>query len=177
MRTHARHLDSPCTAAASKRPCPSSATNDLIWIKVVLEAAKSAKGLPLRPESVDEAKEFCTKHRLIARSNRRHRRPTNEELQRLDEHFTIRDRHKSTVVPMRSITWFAITSTRREAEICRLEWTDNDEESKSGLVRDAKHPREKIGNHRRFKYTPEGLGNRPSSVAAGSLCVPCDRNV
>lgn len=49
---------------------------------------------------------------------------------------------------------FAITSTRREAEICRLEWRDNDKLNRTGMVRDAKHPRSKEGNHRRFKYTP-----------------------
>ena len=57
---------------------------------------------------------------------------------------------------MRPIMWFAIYSARRESEICRLEWSDNDASAKSGLVRDAKHPREKLGNHLRFKYTPQG---------------------
>ena len=56
---------------------------------------------------------------------------------------------------MGDIVQFAIASARREAEICRLEWTDNDNTARSGLVRDAKHPREKEGNHRRFKYTQE----------------------
>jgi len=50
---------------------------------------------------------------------------------------------------------FAIASARREAEICRLEWRDNDAIGRTGLVRDAKHPTDKDGNHRRFKYTPE----------------------
>jgi integrase len=56
---------------------------------------------------------------------------------------------------MQAIMDFAIASARREAEICRLEWRDNDEANRTGLVRDAKHPTGKDGNHRRFKYTPE----------------------
>jgi integrase len=121
-----------------------------------LDAAKTAKKLPFPLEAIDEARKYCVKHRLIARSKRRERRPTNEELQRLDEYFQVRDRHRCTVVPMRPILWFAIYSARRESEICRLEWSDNDPRAKSGLVRDAKHPREKLGNHLRFKYTPQG---------------------
>lgn len=57
---------------------------------------------------------------------------------------------------MCDIMEFAIHSARREAEIGRLEWSDNDPEFRTGLVRDAKHPTSKEGNHRRFKYTPEG---------------------
>ncbi len=110
----------------------------------------------LKPEVIDEARVLCTKLRLIGKSARRDRRPTNDELQKLDEHFRVRDRHRSTIVPMRPIMWFAIYSTRREAEICRLEWSDNDAIARTGLVRDAKHPRSKEGNHLRFKYVPEG---------------------
>ena len=50
---------------------------------------------------------------------------------------------------------FALNSARRESEICRLEWADNDPRGRTGMVRDAKHPTKKEGNHRRFKYTPE----------------------
>ena len=56
---------------------------------------------------------------------------------------------------MQSVTEFALNSARRESEICRLEWRDNDEHSRTGMVRDAKPPAKKEGNHRRFKYTPE----------------------
>jgi integrase len=52
---------------------------------------------------------------------------------------------------------FALHSARRESEICRLEWRDNDAASRSGLVRDAKHPAHREGNHRRFKYTREAV--------------------
>src|SRR4029453_207278 len=54
--------------------------------------------------------------------------------------FEHANKHRCTIVPMRGIMWFAIVSARREAEICRLEWNDNDLTALSGLVRDAKHP-------------------------------------
>jgi len=56
---------------------------------------------------------------------------------------------------MLPILEFAICSPRREAEICHLKWRDNDAETRTGIVRDAKHPTHKNGNHRRFKYTTE----------------------
>lgn len=58
-------------------------------------------------------------------------------------------------IPMADIVAFAVASARRQAEITRIEWADNDPATLTGLVRDAKHPRTKIGNHKRFKYTQE----------------------
>jgi integrase len=133
---------------------PATAGNDLIWIGCVLDAAKSVKELPVNPAIVDEARTACSALKLIGRSKRRERRPTPEELDRLFEHFARRDRRST--IPMCDILEFAIESTRREAEITRIEWKDNNKSSRSGVVRDAKHPRDKDGNHRAFKYTPEG---------------------
>ncbi|GMU68412.1 MAG: hypothetical protein AMXMBFR37_07450 [Steroidobacteraceae bacterium] len=132
---------------------PATVANDLIWIGVVLRAAKSVTQLPVRPEIAQEARTACRELRLTKRARKRDRRPTTEELQKLDEYFTHRD--KRADLPMRDILHFAIHSARRQAEICRVEWEDNDDVSRSGVVRDAKHPREKQGNHRRFKYTQE----------------------
>ena len=49
--------------------------------------------------------------------------------------------------------WFAIYSTRRQAEICRLLWSDNDPDRAVGMVRDAKHPTAREGNDRHFRYS------------------------
>jgi hypothetical protein len=97
---------------------PMTVSNDLTWIGVVLRAAKSVKGLPVHPEVVDDARIACRELRLIGKSRRRERRPTPEELVKLDEHFSRRDGRSRT--PMRDIMWFAIHSARRESEICRI---------------------------------------------------------
>ncbi len=133
---------------------PATVANDLTWIGVVLRAAKSIRELPVNPAIAQEARTACRELRLIGKSKRRERRPTPEELSRLYEYFESRDRRSR--MPMRDILEFAIGSARREAEICRLEWKDNNAAARSGWVRDAKHPTEKDGNHRQFKYTPEG---------------------
>ena len=132
---------------------PATVANDLTWIGVVLRAARSVDGVAVRPEIVQEARTACRELRLIGKSRRRERRPTPSELALLRAHFERCDRRSA--IPMGDIVDFAIHSARREAEICRLEWEDNDPLGRTGMVRDAKHPRAKDGNHRRFKYTPE----------------------
>jgi integrase len=132
---------------------PATVANDLIWIGVVLRAAKNVKGLPVQPDIVQEAREACAELRLTGKSRKRARRPTPTELEQLRDHFAGRD--KRAALPMQAITEFALNSARRVAEICRLEWRDNDVRNRTGMVRDAKHPTRKEGNHRRFKYTPE----------------------
>lgn len=139
---------------------PATAGNDLTWLAVVMKAGKGVLGLPLRPEAAAEARTTCRQLRLVGKSKMRDRRPTADELKKLDWHFASRDRRAR--IPMRDIMLFAIHSARREAEICRIEWADNDAKGMTGIVRDAKHPRAKLGNHRTFKYTAEGwkIANR-----------------
>jgi hypothetical protein len=124
-----------------------------IWTGVVLRAARSVKGLPVRPEIVQEAREACAELRLTGKARKRARRPTPAELDQLRDYFARRD--KRAQIPMQAVVEFALNSARRESEICRLEWRDNDARTRTGMVRDAKHPTKKEGNHRRFKYTPE----------------------
>jgi integrase len=133
---------------------PATVANDLIWIGVVLRAAKSVDGIAVRPEVVQEARTACRELRLIGKARRRERRPTEAELAKLMEFFRRADNRRSEV-PMCDLIDFAIQSARRQSEICRIEWEDNDVFGRTGMVRDAKHPRAKDGNHRRFKYTPE----------------------
>jgi integrase len=130
----------------------ATVANDLVWLGVVMRAARNVRGLPVRPEIVQEAREACAELRLTGKARKRARRPTTDELARLRDYFARRD--KRAQIPMLAVMEFALTSARREAEICRLEWKDNDELNQTGMVRDAKHPTAKEGNHRRFKYTP-----------------------
>jgi len=45
---------------------------------------------------------------------------------------------------------FAILSAKREGEAPRLLWSDVDPGAQTALLRDAKHPHKKAGNHKRF---------------------------
>jgi integrase len=110
--------------------------------------------------------------RLVGKPRRRKRRPTAEELKRLREHFKSRDRRAT--IPMQAIMDFAIASALRESEICRLEWRDNDKATRTGMVRDAKHPTTKEGNHRRFKYTPEAWALVTAQPQTSEYIFPYD---
>ncbi len=163
-----RHVQSRRAQGAG----PATVLNDLIWIGVVLRAAESVKELPVVPEIVQQARSACRELRLVAKPKKRTRRPTAEELKRLREHFKSRDRRAK--IPMLAVMEFAITSARRESEICRLEWRDNDETARTGLVRDAKHPTGKDGNHRRFKYTPEAWALVSAQPVTSDRIFPYD---
>jgi integrase len=149
---------------------PATVINDLVWIGVVLRAAKNVRELPVRPEVAQEASGACRELRLISKPRRRARRPTVDELSRLREYFAGRDRRAQ--IPMQAIVDFAIASARREAEICRLEWGDNDATTRTGLVRDAKHPTSRDGNHRRFKYTQEAWAIVENQPRASTYIFP-----
>ncbi len=151
---------------------PATVLNDLIWIGVVLRAARSVKELPVRPEIVHQARTACRELRLVGKPRKRTRRPTAEELKRLREHFKSRDRRAR--IPMHAIIDFAIASARRESEICRLEWRDNDNTARTGMVRDAKHPTARDGNHRRFKYTPEAWALVTAQPQTSEYIFPYD---
>jgi integrase len=150
----------------------ATVANDLVWLGVVLRAAKSVKGLPVRPEIVQEAREACSALRLTGKARKRARRPTADELARLRDYFARRD--KRSQIPMLSVMEFALTSARREAEICRLQWKDNDEANQTGMVRDAKHPTAKEGNHRRFKYPPGAWAVVKAQPRTSEFIFPCD---
>jgi integrase len=151
---------------------PATVINDLVWIGVVLRAAKNVRELPVRPEITQEASSACRELRLIGKPRRRARRPRAGELARLRDYFVCRDRRAQ--IPMQAIVDFAIASARREAEICRLEWRDNDAATRTGLVRDAKHPTSKDGNHRRFKYTPEAWAIAANQPKTSGYIFPYD---
>jgi hypothetical protein len=110
---------------------PATVANDLIWTGVVLRAARSVKELPVRPEIVQEARDACAELRLIGKAHKRARRPTPGELEQLRDYFTRRDRRSQ--IPMLVIMEFAIASARRESEICRLQWCNNDERRRLGM--------------------------------------------
>ena len=132
---------------------PSTANNDIIWMRVILRYARAAWDLPCDLAAIDNASEVLKTEKLISKAKSRSRRPTADELDALTEYFDLRDKRRSNL-PRKDIMWFAIHSARRQAEITDLLFSNNDEDSQTGAVRDIKHPTER-GRVRRFKYTPE----------------------
>lgn len=79
--------------------------------------------------------------KISTRSTERTRRPTTKELEALQNYL---DTHST--LPMRDIIDFAVESAMRVDEITRLRWVDLNEDDRTIVIRDRKHPRKKVGN-------------------------------
>jgi integrase len=104
--------------------------------------------LSLPYDPVVEARPALRLVKLISKSRKRDRRPTADELRRLKEYFE--SNAWRSIIPMPTVIDVAIATARRESEITRLLRSDIDIEKRTALLRDAKHPRDKNGNHKRF---------------------------
>ena len=120
---------------------PATVNNDLIWLRNAYRAVRIGRNIPLNLQIVDDAAFLCRKEKLVAKSKQRDRRLSLEELGVLLDYFASRDGRSK--IPMVEIVLFALFSSRRQEEICRIQWADLDEENKRVLVRKMKHPREK----------------------------------
>lgn len=136
---------------------PQTVNNYLSHLASVFAVAKPAFGYPLDPEQMAAAKVVCQRMSITARSNRRTRRPTMEELDKLMEHFGRTKWRQESTPPMQEIMVYAIFATRRQEEICRAVFEDLDEAHSEIWVRDMKHPGEKIGNDVMTKLDPVAL--------------------
>jgi len=68
----------------------------------------------------------------------------------------------------------ALGTAMRQGELHKLEWGDVDFDAKTIIVRDAKHPKHKIGNHRTIPMFPSAeklLQEWHTHRAPGDLCV------
>lgn len=119
----------------------ATANNDLIWLRNAFRAVRIGRNIPLSLQVIDDASFLCRKEKLVAKAKQRTRRPSLNELEALLDYFIGRDCRAT--IPMVEITLFALFSSRRQDEICRIQWSDLDEEHRRVLVRDMKHPREK----------------------------------
>jgi integrase len=104
-----------------------------------------------------DARVVMVKMALIAKGDERDRRPTLGEMDKLMEHFTRQSLHRPSSIPMDVVTAFSIFSTRRIDETCRILWADLDEARGGVMVRDMKHPGDKIGNDVFVELVPEAM--------------------
>ena len=130
---------------------PATVLQDLIWLRLVMRYARTAWGVPAAIQAVDDAADLCRSERLIARSPRRERLPTADELEQIGDWFSRPGAMRQARSPdMYLIMWFAIYSARRQDEICSLRLSDLDRGRGLWLVRDLKHPDGSAGRHRAF---------------------------
>ena len=98
---------------------PSTANNDIVWLRVIMRYACAAWDIPFDLSVIDNASEVLKTEKLIAEAKSRCRRPSTAELNALTDFFERRDKRRSNM-PMKDIMWFAVHSARRQSEITNL---------------------------------------------------------
>jgi integrase len=136
---------------------PSTADNYFSHLSSVLKIARPAWSYPVDGQSIEDARVVMRRMGIIARSNKRDRRPTVDEMNRLMEYFSKSKSTRGDTVPMTSICLMTLYSLRRAIEICSITWPDLDEDGCRVMVRDLKHPELKQGNDTWCYLTPEAL--------------------
>jgi integrase len=126
---------------------PQTVGNYASHLGAIFAIARPMWGYRLDEQEMKDAVKVARRMGIISRSAQRDRRPTLEELDRLIGHFIDRRKKAPEAMPMHKVIAFALFSTRRQEEITRIRWIDFQREHKRVLVRDMKHPGEKIGNH------------------------------
>lgn len=125
---------------------PQTVMNYVSHLSAVFAVARPAWGYELNQQAMKDAQAVGRQLGLTSSSRKRDRRPTFDELDKLLSHFE----HASVVtprsVPMHKLVVFALFSARRQEEIVTIKWADLEVEHKRVLVRDMKHPGQKIGN-------------------------------
>lgn len=124
---------------------PSTALNYLSHLSAVFADARPLWNLPLDERAMKDALNVCIRHGFVSKSEGRDRRPTLAELDQLMTYFERATEANPRTMPMHKVLAFAIFSTRRQAEICRITWEDYEPKHRRVLVRKMKNPGEKGG--------------------------------
>ncbi|MEM9394550.1 MAG: site-specific integrase [Pseudomonadota bacterium] len=111
---------------------------DLTYLGAVLEYGRAEMKLHTPRHLLDDSRRRLKNLGHTGRSQERDRRPAPGEVD------AIKAEWRSEVPP--EIIDFAIASCMRLGEICRIEWADVDEVKRTVMIRDRKHPTQKIGN-------------------------------
>jgi len=116
---------------------------DISKLGTVLRHMGSLINLTL-PDAVGTARPTLHHLRLIEAGNKRDRRPTPDEIEKIFAWFA---EHPERQQAMPDLLRVAMQCAFRRGELFNLRWFDIDAENHLALVRDRKHPRQKIGNN------------------------------
>ncbi|MDR6583450.1 site-specific integrase [Herbaspirillum frisingense] len=116
---------------------------DLTYLSSVLKAARNIWRWPVNLDAIAQARAYMDHIGLSTRSKERTRRPTKIELGNISTWFAVKVRQK---VPMSDLIAFAVDTAMRLSEIINLKWADLNEQDRTIIIRNRKHPRAKIGN-------------------------------
>lgn len=141
------HIIKHCQDRRDSGAGPSTVAHDVSYLRWCLKRAKPLLGAEVNEQAVVDAYPALHEMNLIGKSQRRSRRPTSEEVEKLIAALEKRQNDKSALIPYVDILNFSILSCMRIGEVCSILWSDLDRVNKSVMVRDRKDPRKKAGNH------------------------------
>ncbi|MEM1199388.1 MAG: site-specific integrase [Pseudomonadota bacterium] len=122
---------------------PATVGMDFTYIKTILVHASAVHGIEGPTEQVTLARVALSRLGIIGKSSERHRRPTQDELDRIIAHHEYNPRQN---IPLGLIVKFAVATAMRQDEICSINWSEIDLRARMAMVRDRKDPRSKQGN-------------------------------
>ena len=116
--------------------CAFSVKMDMQYIGVVLSTAENMWGAKPKFSEYRKCMDNCARLQIIAPSDERDRRVTDEELEDVLSYV-------QSVLPVRDWVAFSLATAMRVGEIGKLRWADLSKDGKSIIIRQRKHPRKK----------------------------------
>ena len=116
--------------------CASTVKMDMQYIGVVLSTAENMWGAKPKLSEYRKCMDNCARLQVIAPSDERDRRVTDEELEDVLSYV-------QSVLPVRDWVAFSLATAMRVGEIGKLRWADLSKDGKSIIIRQRKHPRKK----------------------------------
>lgn len=131
-------LDSPTltTFAVERGVAPATVMQDFIYIGVVLDTAESMWEAKPRMDEYKKAMKVLRKLGVIAESEYRDRRVTDEEMRIIAE-------TSNDFFPMAELMRFAVLTAMRQGEQFGIRWDDIRDDGRSVIIRERKHPKKK----------------------------------
>ena len=142
-----RHIIQHCKLRKESGTQPQTINHDVSYIRWALRKAKPLFGYDVNDQCIVDSYHTLHDLKLIGKSNRRSRRPTSIELEKLKEGLQVREKQQSAKIPYLDILEFSILTCMRIGEVCTIRWEDLNEKQKAITVRNRKDPRKKAGNH------------------------------
>jgi len=164
-----------CKNRKSAGAQPATIYHDIAYLRSVMKKAKPVFNIEANYSVFEEAVPVLTDMKLVGKSQRRTRRPTAIELDKLKEGLRARENFRpngKTRIPYLDILEFSILTCMRIGEVCTIRWEDLNEENKTVVVRDRKDPRKKEGNHMLVPLLGESFDIAIHQEKKGELIFP-----
>ena len=136
-----------CKNRRSAGAGPATIYHDIAYLRSVMKKADPVWNISANYKVFEDAVPVLIEMGLVGKSQKRTRRPTENELERLKVGLDKRSSHNLNSIPFNDILDFSILTCMRIGEVCKLRWDDLNIDHKTILVRDRKDPRKKEGNH------------------------------